>query len=193
MTRRRLEDRLLNPSPALVVLATLAFVADELLYHWLGAKDIGFRGPFDEIAHLLTTLLIVWALFVPRFDRRQLLPVLIASCAIDLDHIPGQFGSTLLTLGGPRPVTHSLATVTALLLVALLWRRKRLVFLALTLGVVSHLWRDLAEPAGSAVPLFWPISDEGVHLSSVFYLSSIAIFASVALGRCWTREPVPVT
>jgi membrane-bound metal-dependent hydrolase YbcI (DUF457 family) len=80
-----------------------------------------------------------------------------------------------------------------LLFVALLWRRQRLVFLALMLGVMSHLWRDLAEPAGSAVPLFWPVTDEGIHLSSVFYLSSIAIFGSLALARCFTREPVAVT
>jgi inner membrane protein len=192
MTRARAKNRLLNPGPKLVIFAILLFAADQALFQWLGAKDIGFRGPFDETAHLLTTLLIVWALF-PGFDRSQLLPVLVASCAIDLDHIPGQFGSTILTGGGPRPVTHSLATVAVLLLVALLWRRQRLVFLALMLGVMSHLWRDLAEPPGSAVPLFWPVTDKGIHLAPVFYLSSIAIFAGIALTRALTRAPLPVT
>jgi membrane-bound metal-dependent hydrolase YbcI (DUF457 family) len=186
MTRARVENRLLNPGPKLVILAIVLFAADQALFQLLGAKDIGFRGLFDETAHLLTTLLIVWALF-PGFDRRQLLPVLVASCAIDLDHVPGQLGSTILTGGGLRPYTHSLATVAALLLVALLWRRQRLVFFALMLGVMSHLWRDLAEPAGSAVPLFWPVTDKGIHLSPVFYLSSIAIFGGVALARALAR------
>jgi membrane-bound metal-dependent hydrolase YbcI (DUF457 family) len=191
MTRRRIEDRLLNPSPRLVILAILLFAADQALFQWLGSKGTGFRGPFDETDHLLTTLLIVWALF-PRLDRRQLLPVLIASCAIDLDHIPGQLGSTILTGGGPRPYTHSLATVAVLLLVALLWRRHRLMFLAFTLGVMSHLWRDLAEPVGSAVPLFWPVTDEGIHLDPVFYLSSIAIFGAIALVTSLVRASRPV-
>jgi membrane-bound metal-dependent hydrolase YbcI (DUF457 family) len=192
MTRARVENRLLNPGPKLVILVILLFAADQALFQWLGAKDMGFRGLFDETAHLLTTLLLVWALF-PGLDRSQLLPVLIASCAIDLDHIPGEFGSTILTGSGLRPYTHSLATVVALLLVALAWRRQRLVFLALMLGVMSHLWRDLAEPAGSAVPLFWPVTDSGIHLAPVFYLTSIAIFASLALTRSLTRTPVSVT
>jgi inner membrane protein len=182
MTRARVENRLLSPGPKLVILVILLFAADQALFQWLGVKSIGFQGPFDETAHLLTTLLVVWALF-PGFDRSQLLPVLIASCAIDLDHIPGEFGSTILTGGGPRPFTHSLATVAVLLVVALLWRRQRLLFFALMLGVMSHLWRDLAEPAGSHVPLFWPVTDRGVHLSPVFYLSSIAIFGGIALAR----------
>src|ERR1700733_883257 len=105
MTRARVENRLLNPGPKLVILVILLFAADQALFQWLGTKDIGFRGPFDETAHLLTTLLIIWAL-LPGFDRRQLLPALIASCVIDLDHVPEQFGSTILTGGGPRPYAH---------------------------------------------------------------------------------------
>lgn len=175
----------MNPSPLLVIGVILAFVLDQWLYQWLGPKDIWFRGTFDETAQLLTIGLIVGAL-LPWIDRRQLLPILLACCLIDVDHIPGQFGSNILTGNGPRPYTHSLATVAALLLVALLWRRHRRLFLALILGVMSHLWRDLAEPASSHASIFWPVTDKGYHLPQVYYLTSIAIFAGIALGRSWT-------
>jgi inner membrane protein len=192
--RRRIENRLLNPSPALVVLAFLAFALDQFLFQWLGPKSTVFLGAFDETDHLLTTLLIVWALFLPWIHRRQLLPVFLASCLIDLDHIPGQLGSTILTGGDPRPYTHSLATVVVLLLIALLWRRNRLIFLALALGVTSHLWRDLAEPSAySGVSLYWPLSHEGIHFNSNVYLGSIVIFAGIALGRSLMRSHRAVT
>jgi membrane-bound metal-dependent hydrolase YbcI (DUF457 family) len=186
MTRRRIEDRLLNPSPVLAVLAILAFAIDESLYQWLGVKAEGFRGVFDETGHLLTTLLILWAILIPWLKRGQLLPLFLASCLIDLDHVPGQLGSTILTGGGPRPYTHSLATPVALLLIALLWARHRRMFLALMLGVLSHLWRDMAEPVTSKVAIFWPATDQGYHLPQGYYLTSIALFAGIALVRLLT-------
>ena len=182
MTWRRVEDEILNPSPGLVIFAALVFIADEALFQWLGPKNTGLKGVFDWTDHLITTLLIVWALF-PGLRRIQVVPVLLASILIDLDHVPGFLGSHILTGSDPRPYTHSLATVVVLLLVAVSWRRNRLIFLALALGIASHLWRDLAEPVGSAVTLFWPVSHEAVHLNPVFYFGSIGIFAVIALAR----------
>src|SRR5579863_5905790 len=67
-------------------------------------------GPLDEVAHLATAalgLLVVACLVdVP---RRFYVAALIASVAIDLDHIPLYLG--LLGDNGQRPVTHSLTTV----------------------------------------------------------------------------------
>ena len=180
----RLRDRaepLLRPSPGLVILVALVFAADQYLYQLLGSHR-GFQGAFDETDQLLTVMLLFWALF-PRFGWRELIPALLASVLIDVDHIPGQFGSTWLTDGTPRPYGHSLLTVAAILLLALLWRRPRIMLLCIALGVSCHLWRDLAEPAGSAVSLFWPITDEGVHLNPVFYLTSVGLFVVVALAR----------
>ena len=176
-------EPLLRPSPKLVILVAAIFAVDQYLYQVLGSS-IGFRGPFDETDHVLTTVLLVWAFF-PRFGWRELIPALLASTLIDLDHIPGQLGYDWLTGGGPRPYTHSLATVAVLLLLAWTWRRHRRIFLCLALGVCSHLWRDLAEPAGSAVSLFWPVTDRGVHLDPAVYLGSIGICAAVAFWRAW--------
>ena len=178
-------EPLLRPSPGLVVSVALVFAADQYLYQLLGSH-LGYQAVFDETDHLLTTLLLVWALF-PRFGGRELAAALLASVLIDIDHIPGQLGYTWLTGGTPRPYTHSLLTIVVVLLVALLWRRHRCVLLCIALGLSSHFWRDLAEPAGSAVSLFWPVSDRGIHLDPVLYLTSIGILATVALARATAR------
>jgi len=66
--------------------------------------------PLDEVAHLATAALglLVLARFLD-LPRRFYVAALIASVAIDLDHIPLYLG--LLPDRGQRPVTHSLATV----------------------------------------------------------------------------------
>ena len=67
-------------------------------------------GPVDEVAHLATATLglLVLARFIEA-PRRFYVAALIASIAIDADHIPLYLG----LLGNPaqRPVTHSLSTV----------------------------------------------------------------------------------
>ena len=183
---RRRAEPLLRPSPGLVVSVALVFAADQYLYQLLGSH-LGFQAVFDETDHLLTTLLLVWAVF-PRFGWRELVPALLASVLIDIDHIPGQLGYTWITGGTPRPYTHSLLTIAVVLLLALAWRRQRRVLLCIAIGLSSHFWRDLAEPAGSAVSLFWPITDHGVHLDPVFYLTSIGAFAAVALARAFSER-----
>ncbi len=183
-------EPLLRPSPGLVILVAAIFAVDQYLFQALGSQ-IGFRGVFDETDHQLTTLLLVWAFF-PRFGWRALIPALLASSLIDLDHVPAQLGYYWFTDGTSRPYTHSLTTVAVLLLLALLWCRHRTLVLCIALGVCSHLWRDLAEPAGSAVSLFWPVTDEGIHLDPVFYLTSVGVFATVAFVRSSRRAGVPI-
>ncbi len=168
-----------------MILVALVFATDQCLYQLL-VSHRGFQGVFGETDQLLAVLLLVWALF-PRFGWRELVSVLLASVLIDVDHIPGQFGYTWLTDGTPRPYAHSLLAIAVVLVVAMLWRRQRRVLLCMALGVSCHLWRDLGEPAGSAVSLFWPVSDRGVHLDPVFYLSSVGILAAIALARARAR------
>ena len=68
----------------------------------------------DEPAHLATGLVFVLALLTLARSRRAPLSFLaaavVASVAIDLDHLPGLLGWHGLTQGTPRPYTHSLAT-----------------------------------------------------------------------------------
>ena len=78
-------------------------------------------GVLDEVAHLVTGALGLLALacFIDP-PGRFYVAGLIASVAVDLDHIPLYLG-----LGNPeqRPVTHSLTTVLVIVVAAVLSRR----------------------------------------------------------------------
>lgn len=145
-------------------------------------------GPLDEIAHFLTTLLVLWALG-PRMSRRFTVPALVASVAIDADHIPDRLGFDWLTVGTPRPYTHSLMTILVVLLGGLLWRRRRSVLFGIALGLAIHFARDMAEPE-SGVALLWPVSYHAFSYAHRTYLVAMGAIAVAASYRCWARRPV---
>lgn len=153
----------------------LADVASEL------AGDSFFPGgPADELAHLLTMLLVLWALGVRA--RRFAAAALIASVAIDLDHVPGYLGANWLTAGTPRPYTHSLLTLAVLLTAALFVRSHRDLLLGVVVGLAVHFFRDLGEP-GSGVALLWPWSRDAERIPHVTYGVVMALVTLVCLGR----------
>jgi inner membrane protein len=129
-------------------------------------------GALDEIAHLMTALLVLWALG-QRACERFMLPALIASVAIDLDHVPAQLGFYGFTEGTPRPYTHSALTIAVVVAVAVVWRRRRDVMLGIALGLALHFVRDLAE-SDAGVALLWPWSDHAFTISHRGYLAAVA-------------------
>ena len=152
--------------------AALLFLAD-----WARQRtgDAFFPGaPLDETAHFLTALLPLQA--VPAAPRARIaVPALVATVAIDIDHIPQYLGHDFFTVGTPRPYTHSLLTLLALVALGFEVRRHRTLFLALALGVTLHFFRDLAEGRnGSGVVLLWPLSDHGYSYPHATYLALMA-------------------
>lgn len=145
-------------------------------------------GPLDETAHFLTTLLVLSALG-PRVSRRFMAPALVASVAIDADHIPDRLGFDLLTIGTPRPYTHSLTTILVVLLGALFWRRRRSVLVGVALGLAIHFARDMAEP-GSGVALLWPVYYHSFAYAHRAYLVAMGAVAGVAAYRCLPHRAV---
>lgn len=141
----------------------------------------------DEPAHFLTALLLLQAL-PARSRRRIAIPALIASVAIDLDHVPQYLGYRFLTAGTPRPYTHSLLTFVVLLLIAVIARRHRDIFLGLGLGVALHLFRDLADGNSKGVSLFWPLSDHAYSYPNPTYLALMAAVTAADLGLCVLRQ-----
>jgi inner membrane protein len=174
----------LAPPPIVILGAAALFSVDQYVYQQAGSAVLA-QAPLDWTNHLLTTLFIVWALR-PLIGRPQLVPALVASVVIDADHIPGRLGWDILTAGTSRPYTHSLTTVAVLTALALVRPRWRGWASGAALGVASHLWRDLAEPRGAGVALFWPVSDRTITTPPSAYLGSIAILAAVALARSWS-------
>jgi membrane-bound metal-dependent hydrolase YbcI (DUF457 family) len=174
--------------PALAA-AVVALALADWAYR-LAGDSVFPGGPLDEIAHVLTTLIVLWALGARVCDR-FLLPALVASVAIDLDHVPAELGHDFLTQGTQRPYTHSLLSIAVVLGVAALWRSRRDLVLGVALGLAIHFWRDMSE-ADAGVSLLWPFSRHSFTLSHGGYLIVMALFAVAAAVRCRRRAPVSV-
>ena len=157
-------------------------------------------GALDEVAHLATGVLGLLALScLIDVPRRFYVAGLIASVAIDLDHIPLYLG-----VGNPneRPVTHSLATVAVVVVAAAASRRYRAVLAGTATGLLIHFARDIAEgPPG--VRMLWPLENTAWTASARWFWAMIIVFTVVrltllTLGIPGTRirlfqEPVPAT
>ncbi len=136
-------------------------------------------GLIDEVCHLATGALglLVLACFID-VPRRFYVAGLIASVAIDLDHIPVYLG--LLGNQFQRPVTHSLATVLVFAGGAVVSRRHRAVLAGVVTGLVIHFARDIAEgPPG--VRLLWPVKDTAWTASFWWFRGMIIVFTVVRL------------
>ena len=136
------------------------------------------NGSLDEVAHLATGALGLLALscFIDA-PCRFYVAGLIASVAIDLDHIP-----TYLGLGNPdqRPVTHSLATVLVVVVAAAVSCRHRAVLASAATGLLIHFARDIAEgPPG--VRMLWPLQGTAWTASFEWFLGMIITFTVVRL------------
>ncbi len=186
----RLKVRNLEIAPRALGAAALGLAAFDCGSQ-LAGESFFPGGPLDELAHLLTTVLVVWALG-RRARERFLVPALFASVLIDLDHLPGRLGINWLTAGLPRPYTHSLLTIAALLVGALLWRRRRDVLLGVALGLAIHFWRDLAEPGGG-VALLWPVSHHALSLPHAGYAMAMLAIVAVDAYRCHVERTAAAT
>jgi hypothetical protein len=128
-------------------------------------------GPLDEVAHLTFAAvgMLVLACLID-LPRCFYFAALIASVAIDLDHIPLYLG--LLENKDQRPVTHSLGTVIIFAAAAVASRRHRAVFAGIVTGLVLHFARDIAEgPPG--VRMLWPLQQTAWTASYRWFLGMV--------------------
>lgn len=178
-TDRRLRRRvaLALPVPVLAAAILTVLVVDVTL------KLVEFPTPVlaavDWSAHLATTVLIL-AGVQPVLRRPVFLAAVATNVLIDLDHLPQYLGSDVLTHGTFRPYPHSLATVVVLLALARAWRRGRRVALGAAIGVIAHIWRDLAS---GGVPLLWPFSTGTARTPYALYAGALAVLVVVAEWR----------
>jgi inner membrane protein len=177
-----------------VLLALYAFGTDELT-GWHG-MNFAMRGLLDEPAHVATALVILGALVRVRRklpDQRFGWTMLACSVLIDLDHLPDEFGSEVLTNGTPRPYTHALWTVIVL---ALAWAAARfivirsgrprpaaveLILAGAASGVAAHFVRDIAT---APMSFWWPITDMAVEVPYWWYVLTLAVLIAMGpIGR----------
>jgi hypothetical protein len=165
--------------------------ATDWLTGWHG-MNFAMRGLLDWPAHLATALVIMGALIRVRRsppDQRFGIAMLAASVLIDLDHLPAEFGSNVLTNGTPRPYTHALWVVIVLTLAwattrffAIRSRRPRPVTVELILaggawGVAAHFVRDIAT---APISFWWPVTHTSVQVPYYWYVVSLAVI--IAFG-----------
>jgi inner membrane protein len=143
------------------------------------AFGVWTTGPVDEVAHLCTAALglLVLARFIDA-PRRFYVAALIASVAIDLDHIPLYLG--LLGNEGQRPVTHSLSTVALFAAAAVASRRHRAILAGAAAGLVLHFARDIAE-GYPGVLVFWPLQDTSWMVSYRWFVGLVALLTAARL------------
>lgn len=180
------------------LLALYAFATDGLA-RW-HTMNFGMRGLLDEPAHLATALVIFGALIRIRKtspDQRFGWTMLACSVLIDLDHLPLQFGSEVLTKGTSRPYTHALWTVLALTLAWLTARfllirfgRLRPATLELILsgaawGLAVHYARDIAT---APMSFWWPATNVAVEVPYWSYVVALAIAVIIGPVRWRPRS-----
>jgi hypothetical protein len=144
---------------------------------------------FDEPAHIATGLLLLGMLPLAlriRYGLDGLLGVLLGSVLIDIDHLPQEFGHEFLTRGTDRPYPHSLLTLFIVLIIAALlsgaWRR---IGWGFAFGLTAHFLRDLAT---NRVPLGWPVTNHGFHLSYDYYAAIMLLAFALVLWQNWRMK-----
>jgi hypothetical protein len=167
----------------LLIAVAVIVVADGLLFLLPASNPTAVEATLDEPAHLATAVIALAAL--GWWNRTPFaIAALIASVALDLDHLPGYFNASFLSHGTPRPYTHSLTTVVVVVVVALAVKgRWREALLGVAAGTLLHLFRDMGEPGQAGVALFWPVSDAGLRLPYAVYGSTMVVLVIVAAMR----------
>jgi len=171
-------------SPVPVAALVAAVLSLDLLWTLLaGSTGTVAYGLIDEPAHLATcviALLAATAIRGSRFPTRFLTAALIASVAIDLDHLPGYLGSHLIVGSMPRPYTHSLLFACLLVAIGLASKRadRRQAWLGVAFGVSAHLLRDVAT--GPGIAFLWPLVAAPIKVPYVLYAGTLVV-AMIAL------------
>ncbi len=161
-------------APLLAVLVVLA--VNPPLGHLDAEKQFALTGLVDWTGHIATGVVLVALLCPP---RRMAAAIIVFSVVLDVDHIPLQLGSDILTAGTPRPYTHSLLTIVVVLAIAGATRSQ--VALGAAIGIAGHLLRDVGT--GDGVSLLWPLTDAVASIPFALYIGILTGLAAVAALR----------
>lgn len=172
----------------------IAIVIADVTIAWHG---FGFvtRALVDEPCHLATALVILGA--ITRVRGTPPKPafgwtMLACSVLIDLDHLPAEFGSSILTAGTPRPYTHALWVVLVLIagtVVARRWSQRAitpgagttaLILGGAAWGVSAHFLRDVAT---APMSLWWPVTKATVEIPYWCYVLALLVIVAIPPAR----------
>jgi inner membrane protein len=174
--------------PALVGLVFVLDLAWSLSGVYTGSILYGL---VDEPAHLATCAVAVCVLVLcgRELSRSFVIGALVASVAIDLDHVPQHLGLDFLTAGTSRPYLHCALSVLIPALAAVALPKWRPVLLGIAFGFALHLIRDLVT--GPGVPLALPFSEASVRLPYLLYAVALGAAAAACLFAAARLRPAP--
>lgn len=147
-----------------------------------GSTTLAQHGVLDEIGHVLTALMIAVGLKALRLPI-PIWSVLIGGMVLDVGHILTMQGITDPIGSSTRNGTHSVFALILLAIVGFVDQRRANVWLGITLGALTHLWRDMGT---GTVPLLWPLLENVDGTTFKRYMigllgASIAMIGSGAL------------
>lgn len=166
--RRFLADTIARIFP-LVALVSIVLIDAE--FH--GGRSLLVHGVADEVSHLLSGAIVGLGL-VRLVPSIQLIPVLLGSVAMDIDHVPDVLGWMAPEGPSSRFVTHGLATVGVVGSIALVDRGRALAWISIACGLLVHLFRDAAT--GSIIA-GWPLSHSPFTIPYAAYIGCLACIA----------------
>lgn len=167
-----------QPERGVLPALALILAADALLANYDCSRPV--EALLDEPVHLATAFLLLAAPPVSR-SGAFMVGAALGAIGIDGDHVPGEFGWDIISRGTGRPITHSLTTCAALLLLArALPGTARTATIGAACGVLAHFARDIGT---GGVPLLWPVSKRRVRVSYGVYMAALL----AAGGQIWWR------
>lgn len=186
---------------SLTLIATIFIVDCVIPWHgssymprWQGLSFIP-RALIDEPCAVATALLVLGAITRlhgappdPKFGWS----LLAWSVLIDIDHLPQQFGTSVLTEGTPRPYTHALWILIAVIGVgyaARYWRfgvqtsasaATASILTGMAWGIGAHFMRDLAT---APMSMWWPFTKATVQVPYWSYMLELLVIVAIPLVR----------
>lgn len=181
-----------NREVSLALVAAVVIV--DFTIPWQGMSFVP-RAMTDELCHVVTALVVLGAL--TRFcgtppDPKFGWSMLACSVLIDADHLPLEFGSSVLTAGTARPYFHALWVVVALIVatvVARYWSQRVKIHTASTTvyilagaawGISAHFLRDVAT---APISLWWPVTKAAVEIPYWVYVLTLLVIIAIPLAR----------
>jgi inner membrane protein len=189
---RSLARLVANRGVSLALVAAVVIV--DFAIPWQGMSFVP-RAIVDEPCAVATALVVLGAL--TRFrgtppDPKFGWSMLALSVLVDVDHLPLEFGSSVLTAGTPRPYFHALWVVVVLIVatvVARYWSQHAKtpassttvnILAGAAWGIFAHFFRDVAT---APMSLWWPVTKAAVEVPHWWYVLALLVIIAIPSAR----------
>ncbi|HEX6448992.1 MAG TPA: hypothetical protein VF060_05990 [Trebonia sp.] len=181
-----------NRGVSLALVAAVVIV--DFTIPWQGMSFVP-RAMVDEPCAAATALVVLGGL--TRFrgappDPKLGWSILALSVLVDVDHLPLEFGSSVLTAGTPRPYFHALWVVGVFIVATVVacywsWRAKTSassttvnILAGAAWGISAHFLRDVTT---APMSLWWPVTKAAVEVPHWCYGLALLVIIAIPPTR----------